>query len=973
MEDISIDIKEWLGENNSLGIDIFNGKYRHNNESFDESLNRIANGNIVLRKLIANQEFLPAGRILANRGLQYDNLKVTFSNCYVIKAPDDNIESIFDCNKKLARTFSYGGGCGIDIGKLRPRGADVNNAAKTTSGAVSFMDLFSQTTEIIGQKGRRGALMISIPCNHPDIEEFIKVKSNLDRITKANISIRVSDDFMCAVKNNLEYELYFDLEDGNRISKSVEAKELFKLLAEMNHNNAEPGLLFWDRITQWNLLSEDDRFEYAGVNPCISGESLIPTINGYKQIKDLVGQKPYVYCMNSDGELDIQQASKVWMTRKLAQTVTVKTGKGEIKCTPDHLIFTTNRGWVSASNLQRGDKIKGLNRSMCGEKYVGVCLSGAKKYIKEHRFVATKHYRNFNIDYYDVHHKDGNTLNNDIQNLELIEHSKHSAISNTGRQIDVLRDGCGRYTKKPFRKKRDSINQGKKVGVNWFVSEVVYNEKLEDVYDMTVPTVHNFIANDMVVHNCAEEPLPAGGSCLLGSINLSKCVNNKFTNQSEFDFKKFKSIVKHSVIALNEILDEGLELHPLKEQQKSVSDWRQIGLGIMGLADMLIMLGITYGSYDAINICDKIGKLMIDTALATSAELAKDNGSYPKYNAKKVLASEFLRQNSSDETIRLIEKYGLRNSQLLTCAPTGSISTMLGISGGIEPIYAKSYNRTTKSLHDIGDVTYKVYTPIVQEYMDTYSITEEHDLPPYFITSKEIGYVQRIKMQSCWQKYIDASISSTVNLSNESTVNDVYNLYMQAWENGLKGITIYRDGCSRGAILSENGDINEVKDRFDYIVPITKEELGETYGTNIKLKVACGNLYLNVCKDKDGNIVEMFVNTSKGGICQSNINAISRLLSLSLRSGVKVEEIYEQLAGINCPACTIRRKDDKSIGKSCADTIVQYLFDKYNCNETISVSSDKNKIKNICPECKQELHMSEGCVICQNCGFSKCG
>ena len=148
-------IQDWLGQDNTLGIDIWNKKYRYNNETFDEWLDRVSNNNTAIRQLIKEKKFLFGGRILANRGLNKDGYKVTYSNCYVITPPEDSIESIFECASKLARTFSYGGGCGIDISKLAPCGAKVNNTAKSTSGAVSFMDLYSSITGLIGQNGRR--------------------------------------------------------------------------------------------------------------------------------------------------------------------------------------------------------------------------------------------------------------------------------------------------------------------------------------------------------------------------------------------------------------------------------------------------------------------------------------------------------------------------------------------------------------------------------------------------------------------------------------------------------------------------------------------------------------------------------------------------------------------------------------------------------------------------------------------------
>lgn len=264
-----MNIKDWLGKDNQLAIDIWQKKYCFDDESFDEWLDRITNKNELLKKQILDKKFLFGGRILANRGLPKKGVKVTYSNCYVISPPEDSIEEIFDCAKKLARTYSYGGGCGVDLSKLSPRGAKVNNTAKVTSGSVSFMDLYSLVTGLIGQNGRRGALMLSLSCEHPDLEEFIGIKQNTDRVTKANISIRITDKFMAAVKNHEPFELSFTrTETGEKITKTVDAYSIFRKICESNWDWAEPGMLFWDRIENWNLLSCDNEFHYAGTNPC---------------------------------------------------------------------------------------------------------------------------------------------------------------------------------------------------------------------------------------------------------------------------------------------------------------------------------------------------------------------------------------------------------------------------------------------------------------------------------------------------------------------------------------------------------------------------------------------------------------------------------------------------------------------------------------------------------------------------------
>jgi ribonucleoside-diphosphate reductase alpha chain len=261
-----MDAKEWLN-NNELSYTIWNNKYRYKDENLDEWLDRVSGGNKQVRDLIKDKKFLFGGRILANRGLDKFGKKVTYSNCYVIERPEDNIESIFECGAKLARTYSYGGGCGIDVSNLRPKNAIVNNAADTTSGSTSFMDFFSYITGLIGQSGRRGALMISISDTHPDLSEFINLKSDLNICTKANISVRVSDDFMHAVDGDLDWKLYFKTEH-EEIERTVKAREIFHLLAQRNWEMAEPGILYWDNIRNHNMLNTDPDFEYAGVNPC---------------------------------------------------------------------------------------------------------------------------------------------------------------------------------------------------------------------------------------------------------------------------------------------------------------------------------------------------------------------------------------------------------------------------------------------------------------------------------------------------------------------------------------------------------------------------------------------------------------------------------------------------------------------------------------------------------------------------------
>ena len=280
--------KDWLGDND-LALAIYNKKYRNGEESFEDFLNRVSGNNKVIQELILEKKFIFAGRILASRGIA--DRKVTYSNCYVVTPPEDNIESIFECGKRLARTYSYGGGCGTDLSGLRPNGSVVHNASKTSSGPVSFMDMFSQITQTISQNGRRGALMLSLDVRHPDIEEFVDCKTDLDRVRFANISVKVTDDFMKAVETDSDYLLHWpcdmsisdqeleEIKEYNQLVmvetqcgpvylKKVKARELFNKLAKNNWDYAEPGMLFWDNIENYNMVSNDPDFKYAGTNPC---------------------------------------------------------------------------------------------------------------------------------------------------------------------------------------------------------------------------------------------------------------------------------------------------------------------------------------------------------------------------------------------------------------------------------------------------------------------------------------------------------------------------------------------------------------------------------------------------------------------------------------------------------------------------------------------------------------------------------
>lgn len=729
-------IEEWLG-NNQLSLDIWHKKYQVDGESFEQWLDRVSGGTEEVKELIRAKKFLFGGRILASRGVK--NRRVTYSNCYVITPPEDNIESIFSTAAKLARTYSYGGGCGTDVSKLRPKNAIVHNAAKSTSGAVSFMDFYSYVTGLIGQSGRRGALMLSIDCNHPDIEEFINLKTKQGVCEKANISIKVSDEFMQAAIDDEDWVTIFNSQETGTITKTFKARDLLKLLAKRNWEWAEPGLLYWDRITGYNMLDNDSNFAYAGVNPC------------------------------------------------------------------------------------------------------------------------------------------------------------------------------------------------------------------------------------------AEEPLPAGGSCLLGSINLSEFVVNPFTDKANIDWDGLEEAVSIAVLGLNQVLNEGMMLHPLHEQRESVRNWRQIGLGTMGLADMLIKLGVTYGSTGAIKITESVYETIARTAVMASLELAKVSGCYPICDKEKLTESSFIKTlDLPVHTVEDIKTYGLHNSQLLTCAPTGSIATMLQVSTGVEPNFALKYTRKTQSLNG-KDTYYEVDAKIVEDFFAV-PANGLATLPDYFVESKDIAPIDRIKMQAVLQKYTDASISSTINLPNEATVDDVYNIYVEAWKNGLKGVTVYRTGCNREGILTIKKpdsipitgapkrptvlscDIHKIKvkgENFIVCVGLYEDKPYEVFVFRLKHNIELTDTKGEITKVRKGiynlNSKELVIANLLNTDISVEEKAATLYSSMLLRHGVNIKYIIKTAKKVN--------DNITSFSSAMCRVLAKYL---------------PKEVEGTCPNCGGKIINEGGCRHCESCEWSQC-
>lgn len=483
--------------------------------------------------------------------------------------------------------------------------------------------------------------------------------------------------------------------------------------------------------------------------------------------------------------------------------------------------------------------------------------------------------------------------------------------------------------------------------------------------------------------------MPAGGSCLLGSLNLSEFVINPFTKDARIDYHSLRDATKQAVIALNEVLIEGLPLHPLQVQRDSVSNWRQIGLGTMGLYDCLVKLGIKYGSKGSIEYIESIFKNIAATAISTSLELAKEKGCYPMCNKEALVESSFIKaMRLSKSMLDEIREYGLYNSQLLTCAPTGSIATMLQVSSGVEPAYALSFNRRTVSLNK-EETVYKVDIDIVKQYKE---VTGNTELPDYFVTSYTINPYDRLKVQAALQTYIDASISSTLNLPESTTVDEVFKIYYTAWELGLKGITIWRDNCDRQGILTTTKKEEPKEEpKVEEKSKLKRGEIikagQECIGLKRTLTTGCGSLHCEAFFDPfSGELREIYLSKGSTGGCNNYMVSLSRMISLAARGGVTIDSILDQLKSCGvCPSYAVRAatKKDTSKGSCCPVAVGVALKDMYDemqeivcrCNnskvEKKTVEEPNNLLE--CPNCHtKSMIKTNGCVQCPNCGHSKC-
>ena len=723
---------------------------------------------------ISDFGFLPGGRIIAGAGAKRS---VTLFNCFVMGEVEDDLGGIFDAVKEAALTMQSGGGIGQDFSTLRPRGAFVRSIGADASGPVSFMDVWDAMCRTIMSAGaRRGAMMATLRCDHPDIEAFIAAKSDASRLRNFNLSVLVTDAFVAAVRNDRPWDLVFD----GRVYSTVSARELWDRIMRATFDFAEPGVIFIDRINAMNNLA---------------------------------------YC----------------------------------------------------------EDIKATNP-------------------------------------------------------------------------------------------------------------------------------------------CGEQPLPAYGACLLGSVNLARFVRDPFEATAAIDVAAVEKRVKVAVRLLDNMID--VSSYPLPAQRKEALAKRRMGLGITGLADALVMCGLRYGSAEARDLAAACGRSIQNAAYASSAEIAAEKGSFPLYDADRFLASPNV-QALLPETRALIKKSGMRNGCLTSIAPTGTISLLAGnVSSGIEPVFAYSYRRRVLGAdgrttnEDVADYAYALFR----------RLNPDREPGPAFVKADDLLPVDHLMMQAALQPFVDSSISKTINCPPGIPFSLFKDVYLAAYDVGLKGCTTFRPNAITGSVLSTSTQDAEATPVMSPHPPLPHSE-DSTEGSVVYMAkplerspILPGFTYKLSWPGQDNALYITINDINRGGrlspfeifINTKNLEhyawtvALTRMISAIFRRGGDVTFIVDELKAIFDPqgGRWMEGRYVPSLLAAIGDIIEQHMigigFLKRGLDRTAgqaglaaaaatpstpsggshkssSASVQQSAVAGYCPRCGHgSLYRSESCWTCADCGYSRC-
>ena len=755
---------------------------------------------------------IPQGGPMAGIG---NNFQISsLSNCFVIGNQCDSYGGIMKTDEEQVQLMKRRGGVGHDLSHIRPKGSPVKNTALTSTGVVPFMERYSNSTREVAQDGRRGALMLTISIKHPDAEDFINAKTDLSKVTGANISVKIDDEFMRCVIEDKPYIQQFPIDSPTpKVTKSIDARKLWQKIIHNAWKSAEPGVIFWDTVIRESVPDSyaDLGFRTTSTNPC-----------------------------------------------------------GEIPLCP-----------------------------------------------------------------YD--------------SCRLLAINLYSYVINP-------------FTKKAY------------FDFDLFKEHVAYAQRImDDILDLELEKI------DQIIAKIDADPEP-------------------------FDIKRTER-----------------ELW-VKIKDKAIQG-RRTGIGITGEGDMLAALGLQYGSDAAIDFSEEVHKTLAINVYKSSVRLAIDRGAFPIFDFEKEKNNPFInRLFAIDPALEdEMKKHGRRNISMLTIAPTGSVSILTQTSSGIEPVFSIFYKRRRKVnpndktvkisfVDELGDAweEYNVFHPKFLTWLEIngYSINDItsnfsddkineliQQSPYYHATSADVDWVAKVRMQGRIQKYVDHSISVTINLPENVEENLIDTLYRTAWESGCKGVTVYREGSRSGVLVSGNNEKNEFGETHAPKRPKKLEADVIRFVNEDEEWIAVVGLYNNrpyeiftgkaehlyipkditkgfVIKEKDATMEHArydFVFYDKDGY-EVIIRGLSRtfdpefwnyakLISGILRHGMPLLKVIDLVDNL--------KFDNDSINtwkKGVNRALKRYV-------------PDGTKVSESCPQCGavDSLQYKEGCVVCTNCGYSKCG
>lgn len=761
--------------------------------------------------------FLPGGRVITGAGDLY-RLK-TLANCFVSMIEGDNIEAIYKTAYECARTYSYGGGIGVDISPLRPRNSVVHNASDFSTGSVSFMELYSLTTGLIGQSGRRGALMLTLDVKHPDVLDFINVKQAPNWVTRQ-------------IVDQCSWSGLFSKEQLQEVGRQVR---------------------------------ENTQVRFANISLKMSDE--------------------FMAAVEEQNKYDQQS---ICIYKRKHDDIPTKTKQGEIT----YSMGIPAKDITNYALLETVENISDLNKFL---KPFGVSVSEEQLNNSKKRNI----FGDFSI----------KTTEGDLAIHYAGDFMLYFNSNQTG---EVKRLVKAKDVWNPF------------VASNYKTAE----PGLMFWSTMTKYSPTNYIGRPIISTNpCGEIPLQDGGACNLGSLNLSRFVNNGYKEDAVIDWDLLRTTTHDFIRMLDNTITWNEQLNPLEKQRIAAAETRRLGLGVMGIADMFNQLGIGYDSEEGIALIEKIMQFIADEAYRSSAMLAKEKTPALLWEREAYCKGPFFREFISEEVQQIVREQGLRNLAILSIAPTGTISNAVlgfigennkyyvGVSSGVEPIFALFYRRRSETLNkEESSKFYNVFHPTIQAYIDMKNLREQVSnvedseqlqkiLPvSFFRTSHFIEPLQRVRIQGVCQKYIDHSISSTVNLPESIKPETVSEIYFEAWKKGLKGITIYRDG-SRYPILSvatQQSEFQKIKGKTFKIV------------TNDKELLLKGDEVFSL---DDGSLTTAFHAMAMGSKIPINEVDIASALT---NNTVPTSTTETKTSAPNAEACKIEFKDGKIV-KTCEE------------------------------------------------------